>query len=316
MPSVRRKFDKLPDRWHTWRNLFEVLMPDSYYRTGQAAAVLGISSYAIRRLCAAGLVEAEFTGKQWRIAVSEIERLKREGVPPIPGITDDNAPRHQRPDPPLLAPPSQAVVTAAEESLTAEHELKRLKLEREAVELRDFFAARNAAERQRQEQAEREAVEAETRREWSNRWLAYGLRKGYRELPELDPEIAQLVTDTLAGLSPEQPDFVVQRVIDGAISKLLEPHVLRWKRENAVEEACTAYSLPYGFRNDPAWSLRARQAALAAVEGLPAGVSQAEMRSAAARAIEPLIAEFEQKETEEEQARFEPWRRLAEALLR
>ena len=57
-------------------------MPDSYYRTGQAAAALGISSYAIRRLCAAGLVEAEFSGKQWRIAVSEIERLKREGVPP------------------------------------------------------------------------------------------------------------------------------------------------------------------------------------------------------------------------------------------
>ena len=41
-------------------------MPETYYRTGQAAAALGISSYAIHRLCAAGLVEAEFTGKQWR----------------------------------------------------------------------------------------------------------------------------------------------------------------------------------------------------------------------------------------------------------
>ena len=291
-------------------------MPESYYRTGQAAAVLGISSYAIRRLCAAGLVEAEFSGRQWRIPVSELDRLKREGVPPIPGLTDDSAPRHQKPSPPLLAPPSPAVVIAAEESLTAEHELRQLKLEREAVELRDFFAARGEAERQRREQAEREAVEAEERREWSNRWLAYGLRRGYWELPELDPEIARLVTVTLAGLSPKQPDFVVQRVLDGAIAKLLEPHVLRWKREHAVEEACTAYSLPYGFRNDPAWLLRARHAALAAVDGLPAGVTQAEMRSAAARAIEPLIAEFEQKETEKEQARFEPWRRLAEALLR
>ena len=75
-------------------------MPDSYYRTGQAAAALG-SSYAIRRLCAAGLIEAEFSWKQWRIAVSEIERWKREGVPPIPGITDDNVPRHQRPSPPM-----------------------------------------------------------------------------------------------------------------------------------------------------------------------------------------------------------------------
>jgi hypothetical protein len=215
-----------------------------------------------------------------------------------------------------LAPPSQAVVTAAEESLTGEHELRRLKLEREAVELRDFFAAREAGERQRQERAEREAVEAEERREWCTGWLAYGLRKGYRELPELDPEIAQLVTATLADLSPDQPDFVVRQIIDGAIAKLLEPHAQRWRREHALEEACTAYSLPYAFRNDPAWLLRARQAALAAVEGLPAGVSQAEMRSAAARAIEPLIAEFEQKEAEEEQVRLEPWRRLAEALLR
>ena len=179
-------------------------------------------------------MEAEFSGNQWRIAVSEIERLKREGVPPIPGIADDSGPQHQRPNPPLLAPPSPAVVLAAEETLTAEHELRRLKLEREAVELRDFFAARDAAARQRREQAERESVETEERQAWCNQWLAYGLRQGYQELPELDPEIAELVTATLAGLSPEQPDFVVRQVIDGAVAKLLEPHVLRLKRERAV----------------------------------------------------------------------------------
>lgn len=253
-------------------------MPDSYYRTGQAAAALGISSYAIRRLCAAGLVEAEFSGKQWRIAVSEIERLKREGVPPIPGITDDSGPPHQRPNAPLLAPPSPAVVLAAEETLTAEHELRRLKLEREAVEIRDFFAARDAAERRRREKAERESVEAEERQAWCNRWLAYGLRQGYQELPELDPEIAELVTATLAGFSPEQPDFMVQQVIDGAIAKLLAPHILGLRRERAVEEACTAYRLPYELRHDPAWSIRARQAAWAAVDGLPVGVTGAEMK--------------------------------------
>lgn len=291
-------------------------MADAYYRTGQAAAILGISSYAIRRLCDAGLVEAEFTGKQWRIAVSEVERLKREGVPPIPAKADDNTPQQQNSNPSLLGPPSPAVVTAAEESLAAEHELRRLKLEREAVDLRDFFAAREAAARERQQQAEREAAEAGERQEWSNRWLAYGLSQGYQELPELDAEIAQWVTATLAGLSPDQPDFIVQRIIDGAVAKLLEPHVLRWKREQAVGEACIAYSVPYGFRNDPAWLLRARQAALAAVEGLPGGVTQAEMRSAAARAIEPLIAEFEQKEAEKDQEQLEPWRRLCEALLR
>lgn len=183
-------------------------------------------------------MEAEFSGKQWRIAVSEIERLKREGVPPIPGITDDNVLRHQRPNPHFW--PHRRQPWCWEETLTAEHELRRLKLERDAVELRDFFAARDAAERQRREQAEREAVEAEERQAWCNRWLVYGLRQGYQELPELDPEIAELVTATLAGLSPEQPDFVVRSIIDGAVTKLLAPHVLRWRRERAVEEACTA----------------------------------------------------------------------------
>ena len=201
----------------------------------------------------------------------------------------------------------------AEETLTAEHELRRLKLEREAVELRDFFAARDAAARQRREQAERESVETEERQAWCNQWLAYGLRQGYQELPELDPEIAELVTATLAGLSPEQPDFVVRQVIDGAVAKLLEPHLLRWKRERAVEEACTACRLPYELRHDPTWSIRARQAALAAVDGLPPGATGAEMRSAAARAVDPLTAEFE---AEEEKVRFDACRRLVEALFR
>lgn len=49
------------------------------------------------------------------------------------------------------------------------------------------------------------------------------------------------------------------------------------------------------------------------MDGLAVGVTGAEMKSAAARAIDLLIAEFEQKEAEEQ---LEACRRLVEALFR
>jgi excisionase family DNA binding protein len=47
-------------------------MPETYYRTGAAAQALGLSSYQVRRLAEAELIDAEFTGNQWRIPASEI----------------------------------------------------------------------------------------------------------------------------------------------------------------------------------------------------------------------------------------------------
>jgi hypothetical protein len=37
-------------------------MPETYYRTGAAAKALGLSSYQVRRLAEAELIDAEFTG--------------------------------------------------------------------------------------------------------------------------------------------------------------------------------------------------------------------------------------------------------------
>ena len=55
------------------------------YRSGQAAKLLGVSAHVLRRLAEAGLVEAKFTGSQWLFPAEEIERLLREGLPPLPG---------------------------------------------------------------------------------------------------------------------------------------------------------------------------------------------------------------------------------------
>ena len=59
------------------------------YRSGQAAKILGASAHALRRLAEAGLVDAEFTGSQWRFSMEEIQRLQREGLPPLPAIEQD-----------------------------------------------------------------------------------------------------------------------------------------------------------------------------------------------------------------------------------
>ena len=65
-------------------------MSDNFYRSGQAAKQLGVSSYHVRRLCEVGEITAELTtGQQWRIPGSEIARLRREGVPDIPVDSDD-----------------------------------------------------------------------------------------------------------------------------------------------------------------------------------------------------------------------------------
>ena len=88
------------------------------YRSGQAAKVLGVSAHALRRLAEAGLVDADFTGSQWRFPAEEIQRLQREGLPPLPAMEEDGLPsarspqRGNKPETEgLLAPPSEDLNT-------------------------------------------------------------------------------------------------------------------------------------------------------------------------------------------------------------
>ena len=102
--------------------------PESYYRTGQAAKQLGVSSYQVRRLCEAGEIAAEISaGQQWKIPLSEIARLKHEGVPPVPVEVEaegDSEPEWpcaaDDDDPPegLYANPSERVTAARHLTLT------------------------------------------------------------------------------------------------------------------------------------------------------------------------------------------------------
>src|SRR5258707_13179526 len=68
-----------------------------FYSTGQVARQLGTTLATIRILCETGAIAAETTpGGHWRVPASEVERLKRDGLPPIP-----------RPLPTESAPPAR-----------------------------------------------------------------------------------------------------------------------------------------------------------------------------------------------------------------
>jgi hypothetical protein len=53
--------------------------------TGQVARQLGTTLAAVRVVCENRVIAAETSpGGHWRVSASEVERLKRAGVPPIP----------------------------------------------------------------------------------------------------------------------------------------------------------------------------------------------------------------------------------------
>src|SRR6516162_8211130 len=123
------------------------------YRVGQAGKDLGVSSYRIRRLCETGLINAEFTGKQWEIPAAEIERLKRDGVPSAPKIVDTEEETSRAPNAKattaLLGDPSPEMIAAAEEAemsgqqlTVAKNKLEQNKVRRDEAELEDFFVER------------------------------------------------------------------------------------------------------------------------------------------------------------------------------
>src|ERR1039458_10352617 len=60
-------------------------MQPLFYSTGQVARQLGTTLATIRILCENRAIATETTpGGHWRVAASEVERLKRDGLPPIP----------------------------------------------------------------------------------------------------------------------------------------------------------------------------------------------------------------------------------------
>jgi len=278
-------------------------MPEAYYRTGQAAKQLGVSSYHIRRLCEEGEITAEITdGQQWRIPAFEITRLRREGIPDVPVELDDTDASHSDSDPGelsegLLAAPSEELIEAAEEVKIVESRLKKRRIEKETEEFEDWFrdrdrrqAALEAAERQKAEAAQAE----QRRRKWLDSWIQYALNSRPYDAPrETALEIHQAVQTALADVRPDQPQYTTQRLVDAAVAKALRP----WKRKKEIRSAIESalHRLPSDINHRPEWAplkQRALEATAAAIAKLPPDATSSEMDEVGSLAVQPMAKEY------------------------
>lgn len=289
-------------------------MATNYYRTGQAAKQLDRSSHHIRQLCESGLIEAELTtGKQWKIPDYEIARLQQEGIPPIPQL--DFNPANEVPAvKPYSASgfstgSSPAVQAAEDDCAITEAVLRKRKLEREAEEVEDFFRDRQRRQKEEAdaEQKQRAKALADTeRRKWVDSWQAYALRSLPNDAPaETKAETCRQVAASLAEIGFDQQQYVVQQLVDAAISRSLVPYVRHKHREQAILLAVSLLpSEAQGWGISSKWELKAKQAAAVEIEKLDRSASYADLAAVANSAVEKVCSEFKNEQAQSEFARM------------
>src|SRR5579871_2550671 len=283
-------------------------MTERYWRTAQAAAELGIPPRHMRRLCEANLVEAERTeGGQWRIPMQEVNRLKKDGVPPVPvGAEPEPKARQavQNGRTELLAPPTNAAASAVEEVVISDAELKvrrnkldKLKLKREATELGDYFRERRRRDAEEEEERRLAAQQAAQRRqEWRDEWISYAQQQRPWDVPEsIEIEIVDEVERVLERLDPTRDYGVVRGQVDAAVKRALEP----WARTKEIKEAIATVlfraEIDCRMMEEPEWRARAQEAAGGAIERLRQGADRSGMEGAGDAAVQPIVKECQHK---------------------
>ena len=292
------------------RRLEEVEMTvGTAYRSGQAAQILRVSAHALRRLAEAGLVDADFTGSQWRFPAEEIQRLQREGLPPLPAMEEDrlrSVRSPQRGNGPgtegLLATPSEELIADAEDLERKKLELQKLGVRRQIEEEMDFFREREQEEEDSEEQRrtrlqeqrhqqQREQVQAQEQRRrqrWQSQWVEHALRSMPYDAPEeMKLQVHKQVSETLAELNPGETRGVVRQLVEVATKKALKP----WRRQQEIQKIIED-ALPYSIKYTD-YQPMAFRAAAEAISKLRSEATREELELAAKEAIEPFIVRQE-----------------------
>jgi hypothetical protein len=274
-----------------------------------------VTAHHLRALCKCGLIEAEQSaGGQWRIPLTEIERLEREGVPAAPTFIQEAselpvraAPARVRQD--LYADPSPEVIGAREKVNIRQSQLEARRLDKEIEETEDFFrdrerreAALKAAQQEATEAAQNqqrqaaEAAQAERRRqEQIRQWEQYALSS----LPWGHPQEAELAVhkaaqELLPTLDLDQAQYITQRLVGAAVEQAYRP----WRLQKAAEDAkvahlrtCqTALLFIYVSGATSAEQEEAKGAVRKALFALPIGATQKQIDNAKQAALAPLEA--------------------------
>jgi hypothetical protein len=237
-----------------------------------------------------------------------VERLKRDGLPPIPrplpsegALTarSRTAPRQGYSEP--LAESSDEVSFAADQVAITRSKLEKRKLDREIEENEDFFRARKRQQAAVEEAEARkaEAQHAEQQRlRWVQRWTQYAIDSlPYDAQREVEVEVYAAVQEALSALQASQSDSITRRVVDAAVHRSIAP----WTKKQEVERALKAgmNELPWDIGCDPAYPLlkqRAWEAAASAVREARDEASYHELETVAVQAVQPMIREYEHQQ--------------------
>lgn len=152
-------------------------MATKTFTPAQAGVILGTSSYKVRRLCEAGLIDADLTGTgRWKIPSSEVTRCQRDGIPEIPppetADPDRNTEDHEEsqnsaaPKPGQHGPPSKKVIKSQERVVKLENKVREKGLRKEIREL----------DRAQQEE-EQERAQSRRAARWRQESLDYALAR-------------------------------------------------------------------------------------------------------------------------------------------
>jgi len=254
-------------------------------------------------------VEAENTpGGQWRIAATELERLKSGGVPTLPrplptetGRQGNGRARYGHPE--LLAEASDETVAAGDEVARLDKEIKALDLklqwEQKSDSLMDHQRMRAELEAQRRaaEKRRRDEADAQQRRvDRENRWLQYAMNgiiaAGARG--EVEAEMHEEVLAALDCVRPTEPDSVVRQVVDAAFHRVMKPWHHAKEKKRAIEDARD--NLPSqmrGFSWAPTrWDTRARGVAADALNNMRPDADFYEMCTVAREAVKTVVDAF------------------------
>jgi hypothetical protein len=287
------------------------------YRTGQAAKQLGISTHAMRRLMETGIVEAELTNSgQWKIPVSEVERLQNDGLPPIPqALQEAPEPRNvsrktRRSTEASLAADDESPAVRAEydQVRITEGRLQRRRLELEAAEIEDRFAEREA-QRVRSENARKSAESLKADEAWRRQWVDFALKLVPTDCPaELLEQVLEAAKKTVGLLDSSVAPETIGHLVSGVTQQALSPYYQAQDVVEAVRRALNTLPVAaQGWSQKPSeWEIRAKRLAMDAIRASGIG-TLAEMTVVAERAVKGVCDQFEhQRQVEGELAAYHP----------
>lgn len=195
----------------------------NWYRTGTVAKQLGTSAHKVRELARAGLIESQLRNGYRYIPGGEVERLKKEGLPPMPAnLEPDSSDADQRADGPprpirsrlvqeLYADPSPQLARAKEKVIEQELALESKRIQQESREL-DRQAKEERRRLREQREEERQATQVQA---WRDGYLHDACRKvSAQQWPQVCGEIETL----LKGVPPfTDVRSRVQSIVDSVL---------------------------------------------------------------------------------------------------